>query len=107
VNSHIVSHTPRPDDRAFECSCHHGLLHNTIRSQQCGADAAEKELPDPQHPVVAVPPRRKRARAELNEVLLWGASCSLRTAISWPVSLDTPCRLPRGREAQQGQSAAC
>jgi hypothetical protein len=47
VISHIVLHTPGPDDRAFECACHGGLLHNTIRSQQCGADVAGKRTIQP------------------------------------------------------------
>lgn len=34
----------------------------------------EKELPDSRHPVVAVPPRRKRARADRKPVQLWAHS---------------------------------
>lgn len=34
----------------------------------------EKELSDPRHPVVAVPPRCKRARADRKELLLWAHS---------------------------------
>jgi hypothetical protein len=99
VNSHIVSHTPRPGDRASECSsCHGGLLHNTIRSQQCGADSARKRTA---RAAIACRCRAPHAASEPGQTTR--GCCYGRILIKaklWLVdcrSLDAPCRLPGPR----------